>query len=192
MKNILFVCGHLHAGTDLLITALNENARINIQRLGLLYDHPSTLDYLFTQGHKINDTSAVYGDELLYNSNLGSKAFYRFANFIFLIREPKIPLTKLVKSKKFELKAAIRHYCFRLRRIYEMVYQTKSTLFLTWEDLFDQQAMDKLANKLNCNLRAVLKPEEEIVDIPLPALQECEKCYEKYLYNIKTLIRHQR
>lgn len=191
MKNILFVCGHIHAGTDLLISALNENNHMNIQKFGLVYDHPSVLDYLFTQGHKINDVSAVYGDELLYNSNFGSKAFYRFTNFIFLIRKPKVPLSKLLESKKFNLNNACRHYCFRLRRIYEMVYQSKSTCFLTWEDLFDQQAMTDLGTKMNCSLQAIKKPEEEQLDVPLQALKECEKCYEKYLYNIKTLIRHQ-
>jgi len=187
MKKVVFIVTHLCSGSSDLMNVLNENPRIDIKKTDTVYDHPDTLNSLFNLGHKLDNTAAVYGDQLFYNISLSCKRFYDFSKFVYLIRRPDPTIAEIVANPNFSysIESASRYYCFRLRRICEMARKTPGSVFLTWEDLVYHKGHEvlekyfKLKDPLNpCN-PTIEKPR---VDIPIDILERCEASYERHLY----------
>lgn len=192
MKTVLFVASHLCSGSNELISVLNENERIQINTTKLVYEHPSVLDNLFSLGHKLDNSAAIYGSQLLYNTSLSCNAFYDFSKFIYVVTPAKPTLNRIKKElEEYTELSACRYYCFRLRRLYEMARHTPGAVFLTGDDLKNKNGSNLIDEYLNLktptdfgNL-SMVEPETDDFDTSL--LEEAQDSYEKYLYRFNRL-----
>jgi hypothetical protein len=186
MRNLLFVVSHMASGVDHLVSILNQNPRIDIKNLKLTYNHPTVLDHLFSRGHKLDNAAAIYGDQILYNKDLSCKAFYAFSKFIYVVRSPKSSLNEIIGKENFTPKSALRHYQFRLRRIYEMYRHTPKSIYLTWDDLQKPESLSCIDSYLSLKtpLQWEAFPESEPDNFDLSILNEAQDSYEQHLFRI--------
>lgn len=101
----LFLVSHLGSGSEILKKAI-EKATGNKFMTGI-YHHPFDLPKMA---------------EILYNHQFTGKSLYKFAKFIFLIRDPK-------ETFKIIGKESLNYYIYRIRRIYEMSRHTENISF---------------------------------------------------------------
>lgn len=190
MKNILFIVSHLGSGYENLIHSLNKNERIDIKFLQLSYTHPEILDYLYGDGHKLDNSASFYGDLIIFNKNFSCKAFYKFSKFIYFINSPQKTLNKICLYNKLNEKEAFRYYSFRLRRIYEMACCTKGSIITTHDDLANSKNFNLIENYLNMkgNFSYYFKEEEIENRISSSLMKLANDCYEKYLFLFKKLV----
>lgn len=189
MKNILFVVSHLGSGYENLINSLNKNERIDIKFSQLSYTHPEILDYLYDEGHKLDNSASFYGDLVLFNKNFSCKAFYKFAKFIYFINSPHQTLNRICLLNKLGEKEAFRYYSFRLRRIYEMAYCTKNAIITTHNDLVDCKNFELIENYLNMKGKFSYHFNEEEIEnkISSSLMKQANDCYERYLFLFKKI-----
>jgi hypothetical protein len=194
MKKVCFIVSHLGSGSSDLIDILNGNPKCTIQNSSVKYSGPSDLEWLFASPHKCRDSSAIYGDHLLYNSSLSSKNLYERCKFIYFIRPARASLNEISMMKGetgLEGRFAARYYCFRLRRICEMARKTIGSLLLTWDDLASGKAFPSIEEYLG--LKTQLRAEHRhfslhtIDEFDEKLVSECEDAYERYYYYITNL-----
>lgn len=148
---------------------------------------------MFSIPHKCRDSSAVYGDHLLFNSSLSCKNLYEICRFIYVIRPPRAALNEISTIKDSGLKGAFaaKYYSFRLRRICEMARNTPGALLLTWDDMASGKAFVSIEEYLG--LKAGLKTEYHHFSAGLKddfdegLISECEDAYERYYYYLDRL-----
>jgi hypothetical protein len=172
------------------MTILNDNERIDLTDHLLSYDHPSSLNYLFSLNHKLDNAAAIYGGQILFNKDFSCKAFYDFAKFIYVVRPAKQTLNEIkIGKKEYSELSACRYYCFRLRRIYEMARSTPGAILLTRDDILSQKGLDLIQDMLG--LKQVLVPqdipERQVDNFSSQLVDKAQDCYEKYLYHLKQL-----
>jgi hypothetical protein len=190
MKNILFIVTHVGAGMEYLVSILNENDRVQIYNDFLTFDHPVVLDQLTTKNHKMNNNSAVFGTVVIHNKDFCCKELYKFCKFIYLINEPTNYFKITLNDKKDNAEIISRHYCFRLRRIYEMAAHTPNAVVVDYRSLSEKKSLEPideyllLRNNLYYNGDSKEFPE---VKIPKEPLKHCQEAYERYLFKLKNL-----
>lgn len=195
MKKILFVCSHLHSGSAALCNSLNSHPRIQGYNIAARspYINPLNLILLTEQRHKLDNRSAIYMDELLYNHNLSTKIAYKECKFVYLVREPEPVLNFLVTVDKMKPSFALRHYSYRLRRICEMAKRTPGAVLLTWDDLVANRGIHLIEEYLGLkqplffdpNNLAPFKRSFTSDLVPISHRQEAERTYQRYLYYLK-------
>lgn len=193
MKKILFVCSHLYSGSSGLCDALNRHPRIQGYNFASKnsYTSPHSLMYLTDQIHKCTNKAAIYMDELLKNHQLSTKSAYGICKFIYVLREPEVVLSYLIKQERIKPEFAVRNYLFRIRRMCEMSKRSGGIL-LTWNDLTARKGIDLIEDYLELKQKipydeVLLRPyarQYGLIDSKL--LQKTEDAYQKYLYWIKT------
>jgi hypothetical protein len=188
MKKVCFVVSHLGSGSGDLVEILNGNPRCEIQSSQARYSSPEDLEWLFSAPHKCRDSSAIYGDHLLFNSSFSCRSMYGFCRFIYVIRPARASLNEISTLAEAGLKGrfAARYYSFRLRRICEMARNTPDSLFLTWDDLASGKGFPAVEQHLGLktqlraehhHFRACLKD-----DFDERSISECQDAYERYYY----------
>jgi len=190
MKNVVFIVSHLHSGSNSLIQTLNENPRVHIQNTKLAYNHPDVLRNLFSLGHKLDDSSAVFGDHILFNTDFSSNVFYDYAKFIYVVRDGRSTLESILSDERlnYDLDKAVLYYSFRLRRMYEMATRTPKSIFLNYRQMYEEDNLKAIENYLD--LKEPLKGREvEFADFKLSRNQtdRCQEVFEKYLFKFKNL-----
>jgi hypothetical protein len=193
MKKILFVCSHLYSGSAALCDILNNHPRIQGFNFTLKnsYSNPLNLINLTDQPHKLNNRSAIYMDELIYNYQFSTKDAYKYCKFLYLIREPEAVLKFLIVNQKFKPQFAIRYYTYRLRRLCEMAKRTPGAVLLTWNDLDSNRGISLIEDYLGLKQSIIydqsyLSPFKiNFPSISLPFLADVENTHEKYLYYLK-------
>lgn len=176
-----------------MVEILNNNPRCQIQSSSARYSGPDDLGWLFASPHKCRDSSAVYGDQLLFNTSLSCKNFYESCSFVYVIRPARASLNEISTMKEYGLKGrfAARYYSFRLRRMAEMARRTKHALLLTWDDLASGTAFASLESHLG--LKTPLKAEHRHFnagsadDFDEGMVSECQDAYERYYYYLTRL-----
>lgn len=201
MKKILFVCSHLYSGSGALCEALNHHPRIQGYSLAARspYVSPQNLISLTELHHKMNNRSAIYMDELLYNHHFTVSAAYKECNFVYVVREPSPVLGYMVANEKKKPEFAARYYLFRLRRMCEMAKRSGGVL-LTWEDMQTGRGIPLIEDYLNLRqpipydplLLGPYRRTFNMDSVKPTLLAETESTYEKYLYWLKsqTHLRH--
>lgn len=172
---------------------LNKNPRCQIHDSEAQYNNPSSLEWMFAAGHKCRDSSAVYGDHLLFNMSLSHKSFFDFCKFIYVIRPARASLNEIMtlRDKKYTQEDAAKYYRFRLRRICEMAKRSPDSVLLTWDDLAKGTAFPIIEHYLG--LSTQLKTEfnhfsSGMNDIFKENLiEECQDAYERYYYYLNRL-----
>jgi len=181
MRKVLFIASHLGSGSTDLFNLLKTLPRIDGFHLNQTYDHISSIQRLTSKIHKEDNSAAIYMDELLYNHSLTYKDLYKTCRFIYLIREPRITLSNILRyHPNYSLASASRYYQFRLRGLYHFFQQTVDAVFLDGlEDLSpiqDYLGLDELRHYF---------PKESI---DVGDIAECQDCYEKYLVKFKYIM----
>ena len=126
----VFLMTHLGSGSGYLCESLGQVPTICCNHTNKIYTHPTDLDSL-----KIKDRYAkIFIDTIEFNYSFASTALYNCCKFIYLIRNPKHSLGKMVKDG-YSRESSINYYLFRLRRMYEMAHHTPKSLFLRYEDM---------------------------------------------------------
>jgi hypothetical protein len=193
VKKVCFIVSHLGSGSSDLIDILNENPRCEIHNSPVRYCNPQDLEWLFSTPHKCRDSSAIYGDHLLFNASFSCKNLYDHCFFIYVIRPARASLNEIFTMKQHNLSGsfAARYYSFRLRRIYEMARKTSNALFLTWDDLATGKAFSSIEQHLGLKVQLKAKHYHfnagfsDIFDERL--ISECQDAYERYYYYLSKL-----
>ena len=192
MKKIVFVCSHLQSGSAALCSVMNLHPRIQLYETSTYY---SSIDLitLTQQHHKMNNRSALYMNELLYNYEFCTKSAYTNCKFVYLIRSPEIVLGNLVEKEGMKLSCAVRYYTYRLRRLCEMAKRTPGAVLLTWEDLNANRGINLIDEYLELKTPIIYDSifledfkEENNIRISLEDKNEVSETYQKYLYWLKT------
>lgn len=192
MKKIVFVCSHLQSGSAALCAVMNLHPRIQLYETST-YHSSMDLIALTKQSHKINNRSAIYLNELLFNYELCTKSAYTNCKFIYLIRSPEIVLGNLIEKQEMKLSCAVRYYTYRLRRLCEMAKRTPGAVLLTWDDLNSNRGINLIDEYLELKQPLIYDSvfleqfkEENSVKIKLEIKNSAEETYQKYLYWLKT------
>lgn len=195
MKKILFVCSHLHSGSTALFDALDNHNRVQGYKLAARapYSSPLNLLALTEQHHKLNNRSAIYMDELLFNHHFSTNRAYEECKFIYVVREPEIVLNALISEEKMNVSFAVRYYTYRLRRLCEMAKRTPGAVLLTWDDLNQGHGMSLIEDYLGLKHPisydpCLLLPYKRKFASNLYSFDvknEVEEIYQRYLYFLK-------
>ncbi len=189
MKRVLFLSSHPGANAEQLSKLLECNKYIQFYDSNAVYRHPSDVATLQLSPHKDTTTAAIYATLLLDNGRLSGKSLYKFCHFVYFIRSPKATITELVNNKVCNLKNAIDLYVIRIRRIYEMAFQTPEAVFLTWDNIKDNKGLDLIEKYFY--LKSPLQYNDSFTEpkdcILASYLQEAEEAYEGIIYRMKQL-----
>ena len=174
---------HVGAGGSLLSQILNDDLFVNSGRSGLIYNNINVF-WEFRERFKTVKDTDWFIDRLLFNHEF-SCPINNDINFIYLIREPLVPLMNLMKFG-YSSTGARDYYLFRLRRICEMARKSAGSIFLTYEDVISKRAFPLIKDKLK--LKENLNPDfinpdflEEDIEVPLEIFHKCSLSYNRYL-----------
>lgn len=192
MKKVCFIVSHLGSGYEDLLRVLNRNPRCEFQNSGSRYDGPPALDWMFRKGHKCRDSSAVYGDALLYNMQLSCRSLYGECKYIYLVRPARASLNVIARSGlKYAESSAASYYRFRLRRMCEMARRTPDAMLVTWDDLAKGRAFPTIEDHLGLNAQLSTTYEEFAAEtgdhFNERLVNECQDAYERYYYYLNKL-----
>lgn len=185
MNNIVLICSHLESGSDNLIYNLDSGAKF--QKFNATYNDIKCLT-LEKPNFEYRKRPKIYFDHILYNHEFSCKELYKYLSFIFVIGEPKATLSNIIFKEIYDQKTACNYYCFRLRRIYEMIRRSKNHLIFFKEDLSKQEIYDNIQKMMNIKDKLKIKiknKEKQEIKIDRNLLEEAEYFYEKYRYKIK-------
>jgi hypothetical protein len=189
MNKILLVCSHLESGSDCVVSNLNSGSKL--QKLNFSYNDPYCL---FSKKTNFEYRKRPkYGfDHILYNHEFTCKNLFQFIYFVYIIGDPKKTITNLVYKNIYDQKIACNYYCFRIRRIYEMIKNSKNYLLFFEEDLVKEDLYFKIQKMLGIRdkLKIKIKPQEKIdIKIEKSLMDETEAFYEKYRYECKSFFK---
>lgn len=188
MKKVCFVVSHLGSGSSELVEAMNRNPRCEIYSTRTQYSSPESLNWMFARGHKTRNSSAVYGDHLLFNASLSCRKMYEFCRFIYVIRPARQSLGAVMAAGYGEDEAS-RYYRFRLRRMCEMAKRTPEAVIATWDDLARGEVLGRIQDYLGLSTPIETPNLSEGVpcDIKGSVAEQCQDAYERYHYFLKSL-----
>jgi len=178
-----------------LFNWLDKNPRIQGIRVDVPYIHPGSLEILTSHPHKLDNTAAIYMDELLYNYSFAFPPLYQWCKFIYLVREARPTLNTIVSkpqsfSYKYSPESANKYYKYRLRRMCEMAKRTPKAILLTYDDLISGRKFPAIEKYLN--LKEPIKTEEikediqDVMDVSL--INEAQESFERHLFYLKKFI----
>jgi len=192
MKKIVFICSHPYSGSSALYESLDLHPKIQGFKSNLhnVYSDPSSLISLTNHSHKMNNRSAIYMDELLYNSSFYVNSAYSKCKFVYVVREPEVPINFLITNENKNPVFAIRQYAFRLRRLCEMARRTPGAILLTWQNLLDGKGMDLIQDYLSikdpiCFNITLLNQHKSVNQLAESDLNKIQDAYERYLFFLK-------
>jgi len=192
MRKVLFIASHLDSGSDIVYKSLNQNPQIQGFRSlnHNVYMHPLSLLSMMNCRHKLNNSSAIYMDELLFNYCFQIKSAYAICKFIYVIRDAEPTLNLLVENGRFDPVQAQRYYLYRLRRLCEMAKRTPGAIVLNAYDIKHKRGGEFISKYLD-----LITPFEygdyeftepkKVGLLPAYLVQEADEAFEKYLYFLK-------
>lgn len=190
MRKILFVASHLGSGSDIVYNSLNQNPQVQGYKSsgeGNVYMHPLALLSLVNCRHKLNNSSAIFMDELLFNYCFQIKSAYKTCKFIYVIRDAEPTLNWLVENTHFKPLQAQRYYVYRLRRLCEMAKRTPGAVILNSYDLKNKQGGELITKYLDLiepfeyGDFKFPEPKKEGL-LPASLVKEADEAFEKYWY----------
>lgn len=192
MRKILFIMSHLESGSDILYNSLNFHQQVQgVKFLNTVYDNSLSIFYVTNRKHKLNNSSAIFMDELLYNYQFQTKAAYNFGKFIFILREAESALNLLVEKGYFPPLQAQRYYLYRLRRMCEMAKRVPGALVLNAYDIKHKKGSEVIADYLGLTTKFTYEDYEFVEPkrlglLPSHLVEEAEVAFEKYWYFLRS------
>ena len=189
MNKILLMISHLESGSDGLVQNLDSGIRL--QRLNFnLYSNLDCLSFK-RSNTEYRKRPKVYFDHILYNHEFSCKELFKYLNFVYVVGDPKKSLDNIVCNKIYDERTACNYYCFRIRRIYEMIKKSGDCLVFFDEDLQNDETYNKIHQMLVIKDKIKIKnktQDKKEIYIDRNIMIEAESFYEKYRYKIKSLI----
>ena len=186
MKTVLLLVSHLGSSSNILFNVLNQNSRIQGFRTDRPYYNTDTLQYLTAYEHKLRNTAAIYMDELLHNFKFAAKDLYKICKFVYLIREARPSLNKII-ARGYSQNAASDYYRYRLRRICEMAKRTPGAPLLTWDDMVSGRGLPLIEEYLNLKepiKKISIGPEAPDV-VEYNIAEKAQEAYERHFLYLK-------
>jgi hypothetical protein len=192
MKKILLINTHMFSGGDGLYWSLASNPHIQgCKHLGER-SYISNMDLYVTSKikHKSSSKKSFYAETVEFSHLLSTKIDYSKFIVINFVREPKETLESIFHFKKLQPIFALRHYQYRLNRIYQISKVAKKSVFLNFNSSkeFMIKSIEKLTGlviDMKENQFDVFKKGFKRDTIPKEYLEEGERCYERYHYLLK-------
>jgi hypothetical protein len=188
-KELLLVITH-YRENNVLVDTLNTNKRI--QKIDLqLYKDMSNFFSLgsIRIGYKKNPH--IYMDSLYYNHQFSFAPLLNFSKFIYLVNKPRLVMPSLVESNRYSPESCLNYYCFRLRKIYEMIRKTPGQNFKVFfdEEFILPDTYKKIQEFLDLKEEFSIRKENSVADFNVSntILEKANECYEKYRFKIKEL-----
>ena len=125
MKKVIFLISHIGSGSDALYALLNNNPRIMGYENADIYENNLSLFALIDKKHKLNNSSRIYMDHLLYNYQYCLKpdpliqmiASTRNDRQIALLRIPQLQLQlKFINLADHQIQALLERFDLYTRR----------------------------------------------------------------------------
>jgi len=189
MNKILLIVSHLESGSDRLVQNLDSGVRL--QRLNFnLYSNLDCLSFK-RPNTEYRKRPKVYFDHILYNHEFSCKELFKYLNFVYVVGDPKKSLDSIVHNKIYDERTACNYYCFRVRRIYEMIKKSGDCLVFFDEDLQNNETYNKIHQMIGIKDKIKIKnntQDKKEIYIDRNIMSEAESFYEKYRYKIKSLI----
>jgi hypothetical protein len=170
-----------------LFSSLSGNQRVVCYRTGRVYSHPLVVEELTSLPHKLDNTAAIWMDELLHNYQFSCKAMYSFCKFIYMVREAEPTLNCLVEAG-YRPDAAVRYYCYRLRRMCEMARKTPGGILVIASDIPKGLPLIEKYLNLKQPLRVPSVQDSKRGLVKWPLIEHAQKRYERYLYFLKNCV----
>jgi hypothetical protein len=180
MKKIVFIVSHLCSKSDELVKIFNNNPKIDIKETDIVYKNFDNLTSLVEKGHKLKNSSAIYGDHLLFNTSMPNNYFFNNFKFIYILRDARA-VSDIINKFQYKPQYAIRYYTFRLRRLYEMATKTPNAIAMT----YDKLKFDLVEEFLD--LKEKLEPYQLLENNSDKIFDIAQDSYERYLYCFKNL-----
>lgn len=180
-KRAILLVSHYGCGVFNLYNNLIKINRINgfarkIPKRITDYDDPACT-YLFTNKHSYYRKDKIYLDILLFNYQLSCKELFKNNNveFLFYLGNGISTVENIASSTGLEYESAKRYYCFRLRRICEMIEKIpNSHVFIEGISKVDSLS-DYLSEKYKFSPKLNLNYNVSIENKGIP-----ENCFERY------------
>ena len=189
MNKILLIVSHLESGSESLVQNLDSGVRL--QRLNFnLYSNLDCLSFK-RPNTEYRKRPKVYFDHILYNHEFSCKELFKYLNFVYVVGDPKKSLDSIVHNKIYDERTACNYYCFRVRRIYEMIKKSNGCLVFFDEDLQNDETYNKIHQMIGIKDKIKIKnktQDKKEIYIDRNIMSEAESFYEKYRYKIKSLI----
>jgi hypothetical protein len=188
MNKILLIVSHLESGSDVLVQSLDSG--VKLQRLNFnLYSNLDCLSFK-RPNTEYRKRPKVYFDHILYNHEFSCKELFKYLNFIYVVGDPKKSLDNIVHNKTYDERTACNYYCFRVRRIYEMIKKSNDCLVFFNEDIHNDETYNKIHQMIGIKDKIKIKnniQDKKEIYIDRNIMSEAERFYEKYRYKIKSL-----
>jgi hypothetical protein len=189
MNKILLIVSHLESGSESLVQNLDSGVRL--QRLNFnLYSNLDCLSFK-RPNTEYRKRPKVYFDHILYNHEFSCKELFKYLNFVYVVGDPKKSLDSIVHNKIYDERTACNYYCFRVRRIYEMIKKSNGCLVFFDEDLQNDETYNKIHQMIGIKDKIKIKnktQDKKEIYIDRNIMSEAESFYEKYRYKIKSII----
>ena len=185
----IIIATHLGSGGSMLLDMITANRRIaKLNRSpGQVFAEPPTVFRFQTETKEHYPLAKMFVDEVVYNYEVLSPSLYSICDFVFLIREPEGAISSIVEKQQYTPEAALRYYCFRLRRLSEMAKKTARKLVITWDELIDKSCFPGLKKFIGLKeLTSMYRP-ETINHLDRTIVTKGRLCYERHLQFMRAL-----
>jgi hypothetical protein len=186
-KELLLVITH-YRENNVLVDTLNTNKRI--QKIDLqLYKDINNLFSLGSIRSGYRKNPHIYMDPLYYNHQFSFAPLLNFCKFIYLVNKPRLVMPNLIGNKTYSSESCLNYYCFRLRKIYEMIRKTPKQNFRVYfdEEFTLPETYKKIQEFLDLKEEFNIRKENSVADFNISntILEKANECYEKYRFKIK-------
>jgi hypothetical protein len=180
-KRAILLISHHGCNIVDLYNNLLKTTRINgftrkITKRASDYDDP-VCGYLFNKNHNWPKKDKIYLDVLLFNYQISCKELYKNKNveFIYYLGNGISTIKKIIQNTGLDEESARRYYCFRLRRICEMMEKTPNSMIF----IEGMSTLENLSSYLNQKYN--FYPKIDInYSIKLENSGISENCFERY------------
>lgn len=181
-KKAILIISHFGCNVFSFYNKLLHHSRINgyyrhVPQRTVDYNDPYCSYLLKDKEHSWQNKDKIYLDLLLFNYQIGCKELFKNPDveFIFYLGNSINVTNKINQQTGLSLDVAKRYYCFRLRRICEMLQIIKKPNIYIEGLSSDEELTRHLNNKYKFfpNLNIELDYEKETNGLP-------EECYERY------------
>lgn len=178
----IFIVSHLGSGASMLCESFDKHPHIARGAFKTAYTHINDLELM--KFH--NPYVRIHYDKLCFNYQFAATSLYKCCKFIYVVREASPTLNHI--SRHYHPIKAADYYCYRLRRLCEMARKTPNSLLFTWDNLPKSFPLIQKYIGIKKPLESTYREEVQQNNLSYQLIENCQKKYEKYLYQLKSYI----
>lgn len=169
---------HLGSGASILLDSLQANDKIAVihSSPNFVYKNPLDLIYLANKVKKQKPFTKIIIDKICFNYQMGNN-LYDVCKFIYFIRPPEETLNYIIENKKYTLENALNYYCFRLKRMLEMLKNKQNKIIIKWNELSTAEIKSFLGIK---NFNLLDRKEKVNLFLNNKIIEEAKSCFNAF------------